>query len=129
MRHSYLLFNKIMAVPLAAIIFYCGIYPLLGTHVVQCAVEQATGHPCIGCGLTRGIHQALLLHLDKALQWNQSSLLIIFFLLMTITMRAITSIVLNKTERKLGITLSADILISFLLFLFCFRHFFTAQVL
>jgi hypothetical protein len=71
MRSSYLLFNKIIAATLAAIIFYFGIYTLFGDYAVQCQVLKATGHPCIGCGLTRGIHQAILFHFDDALKWNQ----------------------------------------------------------
>ena len=131
MRSSYLLFNIIIAATLAAIIIYCGIYPIFGDHAVKCAVEQATGHPCIGCGLTRGIHQALLLHFDKALLWNSKSLLVLAFLVITVILRGITSLLVMKTiaERRLRIILFMDIAFSLCLYLFCFRHFFTNQIL
>ncbi|MGP8217204.1 MAG: DUF2752 domain-containing protein [Bacteroidia bacterium] len=115
----------------AAIIIYCLLYPLLGNFVVKCAVEEATGHTCIGCGLTRGIHQALLLHFDKALQWNNSSLLILSFLIITILLRIVTSVVIsiNNYEKHIKFILYADLIFSLLLYLYCFRHFFTNQIL
>src|SRR6185312_9459772 len=114
MKGSYLLFNKIIAAPLAAIIFYCGIYPLLGDWTVKCAVEQATGHACIGCGLTRGIHQALMLHFDQALQWNPSSLLVLVFFLLALIMRLLTSILVYLTEdiKRIRTILYSDLAIS-----------------
>ena len=131
MRSSYLLFNIIIAAILAAIIIYCGIYPIFGDSAVKCAVEQATGHPCIGCGLTRGIHQAILFHFDKALQWNSNSLLVFAFLLITIMLRGIISLLILKiiAEKRLRTILSIDLVFSLCLYLFCFRHFFTSQIL
>ncbi len=131
MRSSYLLYNKIIAAPLAAIIIYCGIYPLLGNWTVQCQVEKATRHACIGCGLTRGIHQALLFHFDKALEWNPSSLLILSFFLIALIMRFGINILLSKTEdiKRVRTLLYSDVIFSVLMFLFCFRHFFTADIL
>lgn len=131
MRSSYLLFNIIIAATLAAIIIYFGIYPLFGDYALHCAVKQATGHPCIGCGLTRGIHQALLFHFDDALKWNESSLLILSFLVITIILRGVTSLLVLKTLslKRLRIILFIDLTISICLYLFCFRHFFTSQIL
>ncbi|HTB31543.1 MAG TPA: DUF2752 domain-containing protein [Bacteroidia bacterium] len=131
MRSSYLLFNKIIAATLAAIIFYFGIYTLFGDYAVQCQVLKATGHPCIGCGLTRGIHQAILFHFDDALKWNPSSLLVLSFLIITILLRGITSFIVLKTtsEKHLRILLIIDLTVSISLYLFCFRHFFTNQIL
>ena len=131
MRSSYLLFNKIIAATLAAIIFYFGIYPIFGDYAVKCQVLLATGHPCIGCGLTRGIHEALLFHFDKALQWNKSSILILSFLVFTIMLRGITSLLVLKTaiEKRMRFILFIDLTVSLFLYLFCFRHFFTNQIL
>jgi hypothetical protein len=131
MQSTYLLFNKIIAATLAAIIIYFGVYPLFGDYALKCQVLQATGHPCIGCGLTRGIHEAILFHFDKALQWNNSSLLILSFLVITILLRLITSILIIRAnlQKRLGIILYADLTILILLFLYCFRNFFTNQIL
>lgn len=131
MRSTYLLFNKIIAATLAAIIIYFGIYPLFGDYAIKCQVLQATGHPCIGCGLTRGIHEGILFHFDRAKQWNESSLLLLSFFVTSILLRIITSILIVKTspERHLNIILFTDLTISLILFLFCFRHFFTTQIL
>ena len=131
MQSTYLLFNKIIAATLAAIIIYFGVYPLFGDYALKCQVLQATGHPCIGCGLTRGIHEAILFHFDKALQWNNSSLLILSFLVITILLRLITSILIIRAnlQKRLGIILYADLTIFILLFLYCFRNFFTNQIL
>ena len=130
MQSTYLLFNKIIAATLAAIIIYFGIYPVFGDYAVKCAVEQATGHPCIGCGLTRGIHQALMFHFDKALQWNDSSILVLSFLVITIILRLVTSLLILKTisERRIKIVLFIDLTVSLCIYLFCFRHFFTSQI-
>jgi len=131
MQSSYLLFNKIIAAFLAAIIIYCGIYPIFGDYAIKCAVEQATGHPCIGCGLTRGTHQALLFNFDKALIWNPSSLLVLSFLVISLFMRLVTSLLLKRLEtmKSMRILLYSDLLFSVSLYLFCFRHFFTSQIL
>jgi hypothetical protein len=131
MQSSYLLFNKVIAATLAAIIIYFGIYPIFGDYALNCQVLQATGHPCIGCGLTRGIHEALMFHFDRARQWNESSLLILSFLTITILLRIVTSIlILNTTLRKhIRIILFTDVTISIFLFLYYFRHFFTTQIL
>jgi hypothetical protein len=131
MQGSYLLFNKIIAATVAAIIIYFGIYPLFGDYAIKCQVLQATGHPCIGCGLTRGIHEALLFHFDKAQQWNDSSLLLLSFLVITVFLRFTTGILITKVslQKHIRIILFADLAISLLLFLYCFRHFFTTQIL
>ncbi len=131
MQSSYLLFNKIIAAIFAAIIIYFGLYPLFGDYTVKCQVFQATGHLCIGCGLTRGIHEALMLHFDKALQWNESSLLLLSFFVMTIILRIVTSVLLKRTtsEKRMNTILYIDVAVTILLFLICFRHFFTNQIL
>jgi|GEM_PF-2308957 hypothetical protein len=131
MQKSYLLFNKMIAAILAAIILYCVVLPLLGNYAVKCAVELATGHLCIGCGLTRGIHQALMFHFDKALKWNSSSLLVLSFLLITILVRIVTGILVsrNSDKKRLNFILYTDLTLSFFLYLFCFRHFFTTILL
>ena len=131
MRSNYLLFNLIIAATLAAIIIYFGIYPLFGDYALKCQVLQATGHPCIGCGLTRGIHEGLLFHFDKALQWNESSILVLSFLVAILILRGITSLLVLKTLslKRLRIILFIDLTISLGLYLFCFRHFFTSQIL
>jgi hypothetical protein len=131
MQSSYLLFNKIIAATLAAIIIYFGIYPLFGDYALKCQILQATGHPCIGCGLTRGIHEALMFHFDKARQWNDSSLLLLSFLVITILLRLATSVLITTAslQKRIRIILFTDVTISILLFLYCFRHFFTTQIL
>jgi hypothetical protein len=131
MQSSYLLFNKIIAATLAAIIIYFGIYPIFGDYAVHCAVLQATGHPCIGCGLTRGIHEAILFHFDKALLWNSSSILILSFLAITVVLRFVINRIISKIESigKLRLILFIDLAFSLGLYLFCFRHFFTNQIL
>jgi uncharacterized membrane protein len=130
MRSSYLLFNLIIAATLAAIIIYFGIYPLFGDYAVKCEVLKATGHPCIGCGLTRGIHQAILFHFNDALKWNSSSILILSFLLITIMVRGITSMFVLKTLslKRLRLVLFIDLTFSVCFYLYCFRHFFTSQI-
>lgn len=112
---------------MAAILIYCLIYPLLGNYVVTCAVEQATGHPCIGCGLTRGIHQALLFDFTKAAEWNPNSLLVFSFITITLALRIVINFVINEKNRK--VILITDIIFSAGLYLFCFRHFFTSHIL
>ena len=130
MRSGYLLFNKIVAATLAAIIFYIYAIPFLRSYSVVCAVQRSTGRPCIGCGLTHGLHEALLFHFDKAREWNESALLILFFIVFTIIFRFVASILIQKTvsENRLRIILYADMTILICLYLFCFRHFFTDQI-
>jgi hypothetical protein len=130
MRSGYLLFNKIIAATLAAIIFYSYICLRLGNNAIACAVQEATGRPCIGCGLTHGLHEAVLLHFDKARQWNESSLLILAFIVITIFLRLVTSLMVLKasSENRLRAILYSDLTFSLCLYLFCFRHFFTTQI-
>lgn len=131
MRSSYLLFNKIIAATLAAIIFYFGIYPIFGDFAVHCQVLAATGRPCIGCGLTRGIHEALLFHFDNALLWNSSSILVLSFLLITVLLRFVINRIIKNIESigKLRLVLFIDLAFSLGLYLFCFKAFFTNQIL
>jgi len=130
MRSGYLLFNKIIAAILAAIIFYSYICLHLGGKAVSCAVQDATGRPCIGCGLTHGLHEAVMFRFDRARQWNESALLILSFIVITIILRFITGFLILRasSESRLRIILYADITFSLCLYLFCFRHFFTTQI-
>jgi hypothetical protein len=130
MQGSYLLFNRIIAATFAAIIIYFLGFPLLGDYTLKCVVQQQTGHLCIGCGLTRGIHQALILNFSKALEWNDSSLLVTFFLLFVfITRLVLNRIIKGKNEKRIQVIIYIDTAITILLFVFCFRHFFTNQLL
>ena len=130
MRGSYLLFNRIIAATFAAIIFYFCIFPLLGDYTLKCVVQQQTGHLCIGCGLTRGIHQALMFNFTKALEWNDSSLLITFFIVFIFISRFIINLLIKPaSEKRAQAILYIDTALTILLFLFCFRHFFTNQLL
>ncbi|HXB10469.1 MAG TPA: DUF2752 domain-containing protein [Bacteroidia bacterium] len=130
MQGSYLLFNRIIAAIFAAIIIYFLAFPLLGDYTLKCVVQQQTGHLCIGCGLTRGIHQALIFNFSKAQEWNGSSLLITFFFVFVLISRFIVNrLIKASTEKHTKTILYIDTAISILLFLFCFRHFFTNQLL
>jgi hypothetical protein len=130
MKGSYLLFNRIIAATFAAIIIYFLAFPLFGDYTLKCVVLERTGHLCIGCGLTRGIHQALLFNFNKALEWNDSSLLITFFFVFVLISRfVINRIIKNKSEKRIQVIIYTDTAITILLFVFCFRHFFTNQLL
>ncbi len=130
MQGSYLLFNKIIAAIFAAIIIYFLAFPLLGDYTLKCVVQQQTGHLCIGCGLTRGIHQALILNFSKAQEWNDSSLLITFFFVFVLISRLVVNrFIKTASENRTKTILYIDTAFSILLFLFCFRHFFTNQLL
>jgi hypothetical protein len=130
MRSSYLLFNYTIAAMIAAIFFYCGIYNHLGSYAVKCSVEQATGRPCIGCGLTRGMHQAMMLHFDKARQWNESAVLVFTFFLTMLAIRLLLNLVVIKNTSAVWLyyILYSDVVIAILLFLYCYRHFFTGEI-
>jgi hypothetical protein len=130
MQGSYLLFNRIIAATFAAIIIYFLAFPLFGDYTLKCVVMEKTGHLCIGCGLTRGIHQALLFNFNKALEWNDSSLLITFFFVFILISRFVINRVIKvASEKRIRAIIYIDTAVSILLFLFCFRHFFTSQLL
>jgi hypothetical protein len=98
--------------------FYAGFFAY-SNHAVQCVYKEAIGIDCVTCGLTRGFHHILAGEFKKTYQLNPLSLqLFLFFAIELIIRFSLIGIpaVKNNTMKLV----KWDIIISVILFVFCF---------
>ena len=125
MKSNYKLVNQLIVVAMAAIFFYCAFFDYFGDWSVKCAYKQATGKLCIGCGLTRGIHEIIFFNFSDAVYYNENAVRIFEFFLITLIIRLIINYWINKriSTQSLTIVMYLDIIISISLFVWSYKNF------
>ena len=120
-KSDYLLINTILFILLSSVFIYSLAFSSSGAYLLK---SDCSNFPelCISKGMSRAFSQILLGNLDKAKQLNLYSLQVFNFLAVQWIFRPFFSVIYHKhLSRKLIIS---DIILSSMLFLYCFFPFF-----
>jgi hypothetical protein len=90
-------------------------------HPVPSFYQKITGEPAPSTGLSRAFSEIVRGNLVSASAYNKDSLLIFSFFLIQLIQRILVTFILFKQIPRTHYLLSADVIISILLFLFCFE--------
>jgi hypothetical protein len=92
-----------------------------GNHPVPSFYEKITGETAPSSGLSRAFSEIVRGNLDAAKVYNSESLLIFSFFLIQLMLRLLVTLLLFKQIPRTQYLLPADLSISILLFLYCFK--------
>lgn len=90
-------------------------------HPVPSIYENFTGKPAPSSGLSRAFSEIVRGNLEKARDYNIDSLLIFSFFLIQFIQRIFVMLLLYKQIPPYKYLISADLVLSLLLFLYCFK--------
>lgn len=120
-KQPYQIINLIFAGIFISIMIYSGFFSAeKNNHPIDCQVYESTGKPCPTCGLSRSFSEIVRFELDKAIIYNKYSLKIFSFFFIELVLRLCFFIILYFNFIRLRIILITDIIISVVLFLYCF---------
>lgn len=104
------------------VFIYSGLFSARkSNHPVPSFYERITGEQAPSSGLSRAFSEIVRGDLDAARAYNSESLLIFSFFLIQFVQRIFVSLLLYKRVLRIQYLLSADLIISILIFLFCFK--------
>lgn len=118
---EYVIINLIFAVLILLIFIYSLIFVTRDVYFIKSSCIEINDQICISRGLSRAFSQILLGNFEEAKKLNPYSLLVFFFLFIQLTLRGILSVAYNIYKNKVIIRI--DILLSLLLFIYCFKSF------
>jgi len=122
LNRPYYIVNLSLAGILMMVFIYSGLFSAeKDNHPVPSFYETITGDPAPSSGLSRAFSEIVRGNLEKARQYNRDSLLIFSFFLIQFIQRTFVTILLYKQILRIQYLFFADLAISFLLFLFCFK--------
>jgi hypothetical protein len=90
-------------------------------HPVPSFYENITGEPSPSSGMSRAFSEIVRGNLDAARSYNSDSLLIFAFFLIQLIQRIMVTFILQKQISGTRYLLRADLVISILLLIYCFR--------
>ena len=122
LNRPYYIVNLSLAGILMMVFIYSGLFSAKkDNHPVPSFYEKITGEPSPSSGLSRAFSEIVRGNLDTARDYNSDSLLIFSFFLIQFIQRILVTILLYKQILRIQYLITADLAISFLLFLFCFK--------
>lgn len=118
----YNIVNLFLAGIIMMIFIYSGLFSARkDNHPVPSFYEKITGEPSPSSGLSRAFSEIVRGNLESAKSYNQDSLLIFSFFLIQFVQRIMVSALLYKQILRIQYLLIADLAISTILFLYCFK--------
>ena len=118
----YNIVNLFLAGIIMMIFIYSGLFSARkDNHPVPSFYEKITGEPSPSSGLSRAFSEIVRGNLESAKSYNQDSLLIFSFFLIQFVQRILVSALLYKQILRIQYLLIADLAISTILFLYCFK--------
>ena len=121
-RKTYLITNLILAGLIILIFIYSGLFTASeAKHPVPSFYEEVTGKQSPSAGMSRAFSELVRGRIDSARKYNEDSPLIFAFFLLQLTQRMTVSLLLIKANIRHSRLLIADIAISTILFLYCFK--------
>jgi hypothetical protein len=121
---TYHIINTILAGIILMVFIYSGLFSAgnkESNHPIPSFYENLTGEPAPSSGLSRAFSEIVRGNLESARNYNPDSLLIFSFFLIQFVQRILVSILLFKQTVRFRALLTADVTISILLFLYCFK--------
>lgn len=112
--------NLIFAGIIVCVFIYSGIFsPEKANHPIPSGYTILTGKPTKSTGLSRAFSAIMQLEFNKALRYNKESLKIFSFFIIQLFLRFIFTLTYARWKSRKVIT--ADIILSVLLFICCFE--------
>ena len=128
MNRSYLFqfpypkINLIFAGIILCIFIYSGIFsPEKANHPIPSGYTLLTGKPTKSTGLSRAFSAIMQLEFNKALSYNEESLKVFSFFIVQLLFRFLFTLIYARWQYR-GV-IRADIILSILLFIYCFEGF------
>ena len=120
---AYHRINMIFAGVIVMIFIYSGFFsPQQDNYPVKCVHKEILGKPCPSCGLSHSFSEIVRGNFEKAREWNPNGFLIFFFFLIQLFLRILASFVYARNLIAAHQIITIDIIVSILLFLYCFRY-------
>ena len=121
-NRPYYIVNFLLAGIIMMVFIYSGLFSAReNNHPVPSFYERITGEQAPSSGLSRAFSEIVRGDLDAARAYNSESLLIFSFFLIQFIQRIFVTMLLYKHIPRIQYLLSADIIISILMFFFCFK--------
>jgi len=121
-QFSYSKINFIFAGIILCIFIYSGIFSAeKANHPIPSGYTLLTGEATKSSGLSRAFSAIMKLELDKALKYNEESLKVFSFFIVQFFLRFLFTLIYARWQNRGVIT--ADIVLSILLFIYCFEGF------
>ena len=121
-NRPYYIVNLSLAGIIMMAFIYSGLFSAKeNNHPLPSFYEKITGEPAPSSGLSRAFSEIVRGNPDAARGYNRDSLLIFSFFLIQFIQRILVTLLLYKQIPRRQYLVSADLSISILLFLFCFK--------
>ena len=121
-NRPYYIINLSLAGILMMVFIYSGLFSANeDNHPIPSFYERITGEPAPSSGLSRSFSEIVRGNLDAAIGYNSDSLLIFSYFLIQFIQRIFVSLLLYRQIPQIQYLFTADLAISILLFLFCFK--------
>jgi magnesium-transporting ATPase (P-type) len=118
----YIIINLSLAGIIMMVFIYSGLFSAhRDNHPLPSFYESITGEPAPSSGLSRAFSEIVRGNLDAARDYNSDSLLIFAFFLIQFIQRILVTLLLYKQIPRTKLLLFADLGISVLLLIYCFR--------
>ena len=131
-RTPYLIINYILAGIILLVFIYSGIFSAgKDNYPLPSFYEEITGETSPGSGLSKSFSEIIRGNFEAGSAYNESGILIFAFFLVQLIMRISASLLLLWKIMAQKWLARADIVLSILLFLYCFRdmiHFYLSVI-
>ena len=122
LNRPYYIVNLSLAGIIMMVFIYSGLFSAKeDNHPIPSFYEKIRGEPAPSSGLSRAFSEIVRGNLDAARGYNSDSLLIFSFFLIQFMQRIFVSLLLYMRIPQIQYLFTADLAISILLILFCFK--------
>jgi len=105
------------------IFIYSGIFSASADrYPIPSFYEEITGSTSPSHGLSKSFSEIIRGNVQSARQYNKDGILIFSFFLVQLIMRTATTLILAYRLMKKNVLIISDVIISILLFLYCFHN-------
>ncbi len=121
-RFAYPKINLILAGIILSVFVYSGVFsPEKANHPIPSGYTLLTGETTKSTGLSRAFSAIMQLEFNKALRYNKESLKVFSFFIVQLFFRFLFTLIYARWKNRRLIT--TDIILSVLLFIYCFKGF------
>ena len=130
LKNHYILINIIIAGIISMIWIYSGIFSSNNdNYPVKCIHYQMTGEKCETCGLSHSFSSIIRGNFSNARQLSKYGIPIFLFFMIQFIIRITTTLLIFKFPDWQKRIAYADIIISVILYIFCFKNLILSQIL
>jgi hypothetical protein len=120
---NYTVLNLIFVGIILTIFIYSALFISAGVdHPIKCVHEELLGGPCPTCGISRGFSAIMHGQFALAQKIQHNTINVFLFFILQLIFRLLFILITKRGSFALSKLINADIVISFLLFFWFFRH-------